>query len=103
MTVTAGGYLDATQPVSFADGDVELDVVLKVDDGSGVDSVGIDGFRAYGGNGCIVVEADAEASVSVYNMLGVLVRRAEVAAGKTRIDGVGAGVYIVNGVKVMVK
>ena len=103
MTVTADGYLDATQPVSFADGDVELDVVLKVDDGSGVDSVGIDGFRAYGGNGCIVVEADAEASVSVYNMLGVLVRRAEVAAGKTRIDGVGAGVYIVNGVKVMVK
>ena len=50
----------------------------------------------------MVVESATEATVRVYNAAGSLVRRADV-AGKTRIEGLQRGVYIVNGVKVIVK
>ena len=104
MTVEAEGYKPAVEAVSFADGDVaDKDVALVKDDGSGVDSIGIDGFKAYGGSGCIVVETEADAQVYVYNTVGSLVRSVEAVAGKTRIDGIGAGLYIVNGVKVIVR
>lgn len=104
MTVEADGYKPAVESVSFADGDVaDKDVALVKDDGSGVDSIGIEGFKAYGGSGCIVVETEAGAQVYVYNTVGSLVRSVEAVAGKTRIDGIGAGVYIVNGVKVIVR
>lgn len=104
MTVEAEGYKPAVEAVSFADGDVaDKDVALVKDDGSGVDSIGIEGFKAYGGSGCIVVETEADAQVYVYNTVGSLVRSIEAVAGKTRIDGIGAGVYIVNGVKVIVR
>ena len=104
MTVEADGYKPAVESVSFADGDVtDKDVALDKDDGSGVDSIGIEGFKAYGGSGCIVVETEADAQVYVYNTVGSLVRSVEAVAGKTRIDGIGAGIYIVNGVKVIVR
>ncbi len=104
MTVEAEGYKPAVEAVSFADGDVaDKDVALDKDDGSGVDYIGIEGFKAYGGSGCIVVETEADAQVYVYNTVGSLVRSAEAVAGKTRIDGIGAGVYVVNGVKVIVR
>lgn len=104
MTVEAEGYKPYVEAVSFADGDVaDKDVALVKDDGSGVDSIGIDGFKAYGGSRCIVVEAEADAQVYVYNTVGSLVRSVEAVAGKTRIDGIGAGLYIVNGVKVIVR
>lgn len=104
MTVEAEGYKPAVEAVSFADGDVaDKDVALVKDDGSGVDSIGIEGFKAYGGSGCIVVETEADAQVYVYNTVGSLVRSVEAVAGKTRIDGIGAGIYIVNGVKVIVR
>ena len=104
MTVEADGYKPAVESVSFADGDVaDKDVALVKDDGSGVDSIGIEGFKAYGGSGCIVVETEADAQVYVYNTVGSLVRSVEAVAGKTRIDGIGAGLYIVNGVKVIVR
>lgn len=104
MTVEAEGYKPAVEAVSFADGDVaDKDVALVKDDGSGVDSIGIDGFKAYGGSGCIVIETEADAQVYVYNTVGSLVRSVEAVAGKTRIDGIGAGLYIVNGVKVIVR
>ena len=104
MTVEAEGYKPSVEAVSFADGDVaDKDVALVKDDGSGVDSIGIEGFKAYGGSGCIVVETEADAQVYVYNTVGSLVRSVEAVAGKTRIDGIGAGLYIVNGVKVIVR
>ena len=104
MTVEAEGYKPSVEAVSFADGDVaDKDVALVKDDGSGVDSIGIEGFKAYGGSGCIVVETEADTQVYVYNTVGSLVRSVEAVAGKTRIDGIGAGVYIVNGVKVIVR
>lgn len=104
MTVEAEGYKPAVEAVSFVDGDVaDKDVALVKDDGSGVDSIGIEGFKAYGGSGCIVVETEADAQVYVYNTVGSLVRSVEAVAGKTRIDGIGAGLYIVNGVKVIVR
>ena len=103
MTVEAEGYKPYVEAVSFADGDVADDVALVKDDGSGVDSIGIEGFKAYGGSGCIVVETEADAQVYVYNTVGSLVRSVEAVAGKTRIDGIGAGLYIVNGVKVIVR
>ena len=104
MTVEAEGYKPYVEAVSFADGDVaDKDVALVKDDGSGVDSIGIEGFKAYGGSGCIVIETEADAQVYVYNTVGSLVRSVEAVAGKTRIDGIGAGLYIVNGVKVIVR
>ena len=84
------------------DGADVVGVELVITERSGISMIGVDG-TVYGGDGCIFVVTEFEASIYVYNTAGVLVRRAEVEAGTTRIDGIGAGVYVVNGVKVMVK
>ena len=101
VTVACEGYEDGHFNVTIDGADV-VGVELVITERSGISMIGVDG-TVYGGDGCIFVVTESEASIYVYNTAGVLVRRAEVEAGTTRIDGIGAGVYVVNGVKVMVK
>ena len=101
VTVACEDYEDGHFNVTIDGADV-VGVELVITERSGISMIGVDG-TVYGGNGCIFVVTESEASIYVYNTAGVLVRRAEVEAGTTRIDGIGAGVYVVNGVKVMVK
>lgn len=60
-------------------------------------------FAALGGVGCISVNAGKAQSVRIYNIAGQLVRHAQVGSGVTTINGIPAGIYVVNGTKVMVK
>lgn len=60
-------------------------------------------FAALGGVGCISVNAGKAQLVRIYNIAGQLVRNAQVGSGVTTINGIPAGIYVVNGTKVMVK
>lgn len=60
-------------------------------------------FAALGGVGCISVNAGKAQPVRIYNIAGQLVRNAQVGSGVTTINGISAGIYVVNGTKVMVK
>ena len=60
-------------------------------------------FAALGGVGSISVNAGKAQSVRIYNIAGQLVRNAQVGSGVTTINGISAGIYVVNGTKVMVK
>jgi len=69
---------------------------------SGIKTVNPDSFSAFGIKDAIVVKANAKIIVNVYTILGQQIRKVEVAGGETRIS-VPAGVYIVNGSKVIVR
>ena len=103
LVVKAEGYDDFTfDTIDLTEGDMTGTPIELAKDNSGVGMLTADGLRVYGTVGAVVVESAAEATVRVYNAAGSLVRRADV-AGKTRIEGLQRGVYIVNGVKVIVK
>ena len=102
LVVKAEGYEDFTfDTIDLTEGDM-TDTSIEMTPNSGVGMLTADGLRVYGTVGAVVVESATEATVRVYNAAGSLVRRADV-AGKTRIEGLQRGVYIVNGVKVIVK
>ena len=103
LVVKAEGYEDFTfDTIDLTEGDMTGTPIELAKDNSGVGMLTSDGLRVYGTVGAVVVESATEATVRVYNAAGSLVRRADV-AGKTRIEGLQRGVYIVNGVKVIVK
>ena len=102
LVVKAEGYDDFTfDTIDLTEGDM-TDTPIEMTPNAGVGMLTADGLRVYGTVGAVVVESATEATVRVYNAAGSLVRRADV-AGKTRIEGLQRGVYIVNGVKVIVK
>ena len=102
LVVKAEGYEDFTfDTIDLTEGDM-TGTPIEMTLNSGVGMLTADGLRVYGTVGAVVVESASEATVRVYNAAGSLVRRADV-AGKTRIEGLQRGVYIVNGVKVIVK
>ena len=103
LVVKSEGYEDFTfDTIDLTEGDMTGTPIELAKDNSGVGMLTADGLRVYGTVGAVVVESASEATVRVYNAAGSLVRRADV-AGKTRIEGLQRGVYIVNGVKVIVK
>ena len=103
LVVKAEGYEDFTfDTIDLTEGDMTGTPIELAKDNSGVGMLTADGLRVYGTVGAVVVESASEATVRVYNAAGSLVRRADV-TGKTRIEGLQRGVYIVNGVKVIVK
>lgn len=61
-----------------------------------------DEFTVNGGNGAISINADKAQNVKVYTVGGALVKSVDVEAGATSLP-VSAGMYIVNGNKVVVK
>ena len=79
--------------------DADSSVVVK--DWSGVDSVAFDHLRVYGGNGEICIESPADTVIQIVAVDGRAFA-VEASAGKTAV-AVSAGVYVVNGQKVIVK
>ena len=103
VTVEAEGYETFSQDdVLFEASMLGMEIYLDKKD----DSVGVltaDGLRVYGATSSIVVNSPAETTVRVYNTAGSLIRSEQVVAGKNVIDSLSRGIYIVNGVKVIVK
>ena len=105
--MTSGSYGISLRNVKMSDArgnlfilpDADSSVVVK--DWSGVDSVAFDRLRVYGGNGEICIESPADTMIQIVAVDGRAFA-VEASAGKTAV-AVSAGVYVVNGQKVIVK
>ena len=105
--MTSGSYGISLRNVKMSDArgnlfilpDTDSSVVVK--DWSGVDSVAFDRLRVYGGNGEICIESPADTVIQIVAVDGRAFA-VEASAGKTAV-AVSAGVYVVNGQKVIVK
>lgn len=106
-TMPSGSYGISLRNVKMSDArgnlfilpDADSSVVVK--DWSGVDSVAFDHLRVYGGNGEICIESPADTMIQIVAVDGRAFA-VEASAGKTAV-AVSAGVYVVNGQKVIVK
>ena len=106
-TMPSGSYGISLRNVKMSDArgnlfilpDTDSSVVVK--DWSGVDSVAFDRLRVYGGNGEICIESPADTVIQIVAVDGRAFA-VEASAGKTAV-AVSAGVYVVNGQKVIVK
>ena len=106
-TMPSGSYGISLRNVKMSDArgnlfilpDADSSVVVK--DWSGLDSVAFDRLRVYGGNGEICIESPADTVIQIVAVDGRAFA-VEASAGKTAV-AVSAGVYVVNGQKVIVK
>ena len=106
-TMLSGSYGISLRNVKMSDArgnlfilpDADSSVVVK--DWSGLDSVAFDRLRVYGGNGEICIESPADTMIQIVAVDGRAFA-VEASAGKTAV-AVSAGVYVVNGQKVIVK
>ena len=102
LSASLEGYNDFEKSgITFADGSIVLDIAL--DKVSGVAAITVDGLYVKGVDNAIEVVAPGKAIVSVYDLGGRLIRSVEVNEGKTLIEGLVEGIYLVNRVKVYVK
>lgn len=106
-TMPSGSYGISLRNVKMSDARGNLfilpdtDSSVDVKDWSGVDSVAFDRLRVYGGNGEICIESPADTMIQIVAVDGRAFA-VEASAGKTAV-AVSAGVYVVNGQKVIVK
>lgn len=70
---------------------------------SGISSITTSGSSVRGGNGEILISSDKAQTMSIYSLSGQMVRQANVKAGENVAVPVPAGLYIVNGKKIIVK
>ena len=94
--------------ISAAAGAPELKIGLMDEDGNEITAIEtisgeiVSGFKAKGGDNVIEITTDEACQVKVYALNGALVKSTRVEAGTTSLP-VKAGVYVVNGTKVIVK
>lgn len=70
---------------------------------SGISSITTSGTSVRGGNGEILISSDKAQTMCIYNLSGQMVNKANVKAGESIAVPVPAGLYIVNGKKIIVK
>lgn len=70
---------------------------------SDISSITTSGTSVHGGNGEILISSDKAQTMCIYNLSGQMVNKANVKAGESIAVPVPAGLYIVNGKKVIVK
>ena len=70
---------------------------------SGISSITTSGTSVHGGNGEILISSDKAQTMSVYSLSGQMVKQTNVKAGENVAVSVPAGLYIVNGKKIVVK
>ena len=70
---------------------------------SGISSITTSGTSVHGGNGEILISSGKAQTMSVYSLSGQMVKQTNVKAGENIAVPVPAGLYIVNGKKIIVK
>lgn len=70
---------------------------------SGISSITTLGTSVRGGNGEILISSDKAQTMSIYSLSGQMVKQANVKAGENVAVPVPAGLYVVNGKKIIVK
>ena len=68
-----------------------------------MESVEAKALRVWGGNGEIGIEAETATPITVCDLMGRVARRLTAEPGRTSIDGLAPGIYVVNRTKVIVK
>ena len=90
-----------TTPSGAEDRASALSVPMRVGT-TGMESVEVSEVRVYGVEGAVVVEGNVNTTLKVYAITGKFIKQVQVAVGKTTIE-LPAGVYVINGNKVIVK
>lgn len=70
---------------------------------SGISSITTSGTSVRGGNGEILISSDKAQTMGIYSLSGQMVKQANVKVGENVAVPVPAGLYIVNGKKIIVK
>lgn len=70
---------------------------------SDISSITTSGTSVHGGNGEILISSDKAQTMGIYSLSGQMVKQANVKAGENVAVPVPAGLYIVNGKKIIVK
>lgn len=70
---------------------------------SGISSITTSGTSVHGGNGEILISSDKAQTMGIYSLSGQMVKQANVKVGENVAVPVPAGLYIVNGKKIIVK
>lgn len=70
---------------------------------SGISSITTSGTSVSGGNGEILISSDKTQTMGIYSLSGQMVKQANVKVGENVAVPVPAGLYIVNGKKIIVK
>lgn len=107
------GYIEA-DGIRFDDAGrkVENDIVVEVKfhlmpgfepPFGGVESVEANALKAWGGNGEICVATESAIPVTVCDLMGRVARHLTAEPGRTSIDGLTPGIYVVNRTKVVVR
>lgn len=60
-------------------------------------------FSVTGGKGCLAIQCGKAQEATIYNMAGAMVRRVSLHEGLNAVNGLAAGIYVVNGKKVIVE
>jgi hypothetical protein len=90
-----------TTPSGAEDRASALSVPMRVGT-TGMESVEVSEVRVYGVEGAVVVEGNVNTTLKVYAITGKFIKQVQVAVGNTTIE-LPAGVYVINGNKVIVK
>ena len=70
---------------------------------TGVNTIDSNMFKVYTANGALVIESGKDMQLSLYSANGRLLEVLDVVAGKNIFDALPVGVYVVNGVKIVIK
>jgi uncharacterized repeat protein (TIGR02543 family) len=76
---------------------------IDINGTTGIGSIDAAMFKAYAEDGTLVVESGKEMQLSVYAANGRLVKIIDVTVGKNKFYNFAEGVYVINGVKVIIK
>ena len=77
--------------------------VIDINGTTGISTVDGATIKVYSADGALVVESDKDIQLSVYTVNGRLVKVLNVVTGKNVYEALPAGVYVANGVKVIIK
>ncbi len=77
--------------------------IIDINGTTGIGSIDGNMFKVYMADGALVVESGKAMQLPVYSLNGRLLKVLDVAAGKNTFEALPAGVYVVNGVKVVIK
>lgn len=93
LDIVSGGYY-SFEPFNL--------VVYVAGQPSGISTISLN-KGIYGGNGEIIISSDRSQTVKIFNLSGQKVTSVAVQAGERQVIPVPSGIYIVNGIKVIVK
>ena len=93
LDIVSGGYYPL-KPFNL--------VVYVAGQPSGISTISLN-KGIYGGHGEIIISSDRSQTVKIFNLSGQKVTSVAVQAGERQVIPVPSGIYIVNGIKVIVK